>query len=70
MQQALKEAKLALAAGEVPIGAVIVHKGNIIGRGHNLTQRLNDVTAHARCKPLRQLQIIWEVNIWSTAHFM
>ncbi len=47
MQQALKEAQIALAAGEVPIGAVIVHKGNIIGRGHNLTQRLKDVTAHA-----------------------
>src|SRR5690606_25463063 len=32
---------------EVPIGAVIVSKGRIIGRGHNLTERLNDVTAHA-----------------------
>lgn len=47
MQQALTEAQEALRIGEVPIGAVIVHKGNIIGRGHNLTQRLNDVTAHA-----------------------
>lgn len=47
MKQALTEAQQAFKEGEVPIGAVIVHKGNIIGRGHNLTQRLNDVTAHA-----------------------
>lgn len=47
MNEALKEAKLALANDEVPIGAVIVCNGRIIGRGHNLTERLNDVTAHA-----------------------
>ena len=47
MNEALKEAKLALDADEVPIGAIIVVKGRIIGRGHNLTERLNDVTAHA-----------------------
>jgi tRNA(adenine34) deaminase len=47
MNEAIKEAKLALSLDEVPIGAVIVSNGKIIGRGHNLTERLNDVTAHA-----------------------
>ena len=47
MAEALKEAHKALALDEVPIGAVIVHGGKIIGRGHNLTEQLNDVTAHA-----------------------
>lgn len=47
MKEALKEAHKALEQGEVPIGAVIVSNGRIIGRGHNLTERLNDVTAHA-----------------------
>jgi len=47
MKEALKEAHKALEQGEVPIGAVIVSQGRIIGRGHNLTERLNDVTAHA-----------------------
>lgn len=47
MQEALKEAHAALKLDEVPIGAVIVHKGHIIGKGHNLTETLKDVTAHA-----------------------
>ncbi|MBP5537419.1 MAG: nucleoside deaminase [Bacteroidales bacterium] len=47
MRQALAEAKAALAAGEVPIGAVITCNGRIIARGHNMTERLNDSTAHA-----------------------
>lgn len=47
MAEALKEAHEALKIDEVPIGAVIVHSGRIIGRGHNLTETLNDVTAHA-----------------------
>ena len=47
MGEAFKEAQKALDLDEVPIGAVIVHKGRIIGRGHNLTEQLNDVTAHA-----------------------
>jgi len=47
MKEALKEAQTALMLDEVPIGAVIVHNGRIIGRGHNLTEQLNDVTAHA-----------------------
>lgn len=47
MREALREAQQAFEEGEVPIGAVIVAGGRIIGRGHNLTERLNDVTAHA-----------------------
>jgi tRNA(adenine34) deaminase len=47
MQQALKEAKAAAAAGEVPVGAVVVCNNQIIAKGHNQTEQLNDVTAHA-----------------------
>lgn len=47
MKEALKEAHLAFEADEVPVGAVLVGNGRIIGKGHNLTERLNDVTAHA-----------------------
>ncbi len=47
MQQALGEARKAASLGEIPIGAIIVSKGNIIARAHNLTERLTDVTAHA-----------------------
>ena len=47
MQQALVEARKAASFDEMPIGAVIVSKGRIIARAHNLTERLTDVTAHA-----------------------
>lgn len=47
MREALREAKRAYELDEVPVGAVIVCKNKIIGRGHNLTEQLNDVTAHA-----------------------
>ena len=47
MAEAIQEARVALADGEIPIGAVIVCKGRIIGRGHNMTERLHDATAHA-----------------------
>lgn len=47
MQEALREAKAAMEAGEIPIGAVVVWKGRIIGRGHNQTEKLHDTTAHA-----------------------
>jgi len=47
MKEALKEARKAFDAGEVPVGAVIVSNGKIIARAHNLTERLTDVTAHA-----------------------
>ncbi len=47
MREALKQAAMAFDADEVPVGAVIVCKDRIIARAHNLTERLNDVTAHA-----------------------
>lgn len=47
MREALKEAQLAFEEGEVPIGAVVVCRGRLIARGHNMTERLHDPTAHA-----------------------
>ncbi len=47
MREALSEARAAADAGEIPIGAVVVWKGRVIGRGHNMTERLHDTTAHA-----------------------
>jgi len=47
MREALKEAVRAYEDGEVPVGAVMVCEGRIIGRGHNQTERLKDATAHA-----------------------
>ena len=47
MREALAEAKAALSEEEIPIGAVIVCKGRIIGKGHNMVERLHDATAHA-----------------------
>ena len=47
MTQALKEAKKAFDGEEIPIGAVVVLNEKIIARGHNMTERLNDPTAHA-----------------------
>lgn len=47
MREALAEARAARNEDEVPIGAVVVHNGRIISRGHNMTERLGDPTAHA-----------------------
>jgi tRNA(adenine34) deaminase len=52
MKQALIEAKKAFDADEVPVGAVAVVGGRIIGRGYNLTETLNDATAHAEMMAL------------------
>lgn len=52
MKKALQEAEAALEKGEVPIGAVIVIKDRIIARSHNLTEQLNDVTAHAEMQAI------------------
>ena len=52
MRMALYEAEQALQQGEVPIGCVVVANGQIIGRGHNLTQTLHDVTAHAEMQAI------------------
>jgi len=47
MRLALQEADKAFQAGEIPVGAVVVCQGRVVGRGYNLTEQLNDVTAHA-----------------------
>lgn len=52
MKQALQEAHKAFSEGEVPIGAIIVCRGQVIARGHNLTERLHDVTAHAEMQAI------------------
>ena len=52
MRQALSEAQKAAAEDEIPIGAVVVSQGNIIARSHNLTEKLNDVTAHAEMQAI------------------
>lgn len=47
MKEALKEAMAAAQEDEVPVGAVVVCRGRIIGKGHNMTEKLHDATAHA-----------------------
>ena len=52
MNEALKEARKAFEADEVPVGAVIVANNKVIARAHNYTERLNDVTAHAEMQAI------------------
>jgi tRNA(adenine34) deaminase len=52
MKAALAEAQLAFHEDEIPVGAVVVCKGRIIARAHNLTERLTDVTAHAEMQAI------------------
>lgn len=52
MTLALEEARAAQAKGEIPVGAVVVAHGQVIGRGHNLTEMLHDVTAHAEMQAI------------------
>lgn len=52
MKRAFQEAEVAFEKGEIPVGAVIVIDNKIIARGHNLTQTLNDVTAHAEMQAI------------------
>ena len=52
MQLALAEAHKAFAMGEVPVGCIIVADGQVVGRGHNLTEMLEDVTAHAEIQAI------------------
>ncbi len=54
MQAALEEAAVAQSLGEVPIGAVVVFDGEIVGRGHNLRETSNDPTTHAEIMAIRQ----------------
>lgn len=52
MKMALEEARAAMAQKEIPVGAVVVANGQVIGRGHNLTETLRDVTAHAEMQAI------------------
>ena len=52
MRLALKEAKKAFMQNEVPVGCVIVAEGQVVGRGHNLTETLADITAHAEIQAI------------------
>ena len=52
MKSAYREAETAYGEGEIPIGAVVVCQNRIIARAHNLTERLNDVTAHAEMQAI------------------
>lgn len=52
MQLALRQAKEASEAGEVPVGAVVVMRGRVIARAHNMTETLNDPTAHAEMQAI------------------
>ena len=54
MREALMEAAAAERLGEVPIGALVVHDGAIVGRGHNLRETSNDPTTHAEMLAIRQ----------------
>ena len=54
MQQAIGEAEAAAGHGDVPIGAIVVHDGFIVGRGHNARERDQDPTAHAELIALRE----------------
>src|SRR5215831_9269743 len=52
MKIALREAEQAFEKGEIPVGAVVVIDNRVIARGHNLTEMLNDVTAHAEMQAI------------------
>lgn len=52
MNKALEEAKIAFEEGEIPVGCIIVCQNKIIARAHNLTEKLNDVTAHAEMQAI------------------
>ncbi len=54
MKSAIEEARKAYELGEIPVGAVVVKEGEIIGRGHNLTETLKDPTAHAEMLAIRE----------------
>ena len=72
MKLALAEAKKAFDADEVPVGAVVVHKGQVIARAHNYTERLNDVTAHAEMQAFTAAaetlggKYLWDCTLYVT----
>jgi len=54
MRECIALARIAFDLGEVPIGSIVVHEGEIVGRGHNLRERDNDPTAHAEVLAIRE----------------
>jgi len=64
MREALKEAKLALEKGEVPVGAVVVYKNRIVARAHNSMETLRDPTAHAEMIALTQASETLSEGAW------
>jgi tRNA(adenine34) deaminase len=54
MKEAIREAEIARSYGEVPIGAVVVHNGSVVGRGHNMRETWRDPTAHAEILAIRE----------------
>ena len=72
MKLALVEAQKAFDANEVPVGAVIVSNGKIIAKAHNLTERLNDVTAHAEMQAFTAAaetlggKYLWDCTLYVT----
>ena len=72
MKLALAEAQKAFEADEVPVGAVIVSNGQVIARAHNLTERLNDVTAHAEMQAFTAAaealggKYLWDCTLYVT----
>jgi tRNA(adenine34) deaminase len=72
MREALREAQKAFEAEEVPVGAVIVANNRIIARAHNLTERLNDVTAHAEMQAITSAanfiggKYLWDCTLYVT----
>lgn len=62
MREAIAEAHLALQKGDVPVGAVAVREGQIIGRGHNRKEELKDPTAHAEMIALQEAA--WTLGGW------
>jgi len=67
MMEALKEAKRAFDEDEVPVGAVVVHKGRVIARGYNQIERLKDPTAHAEMLALTSASNFLETKWLSEA---
>ena len=69
MRMALEEAEEAARRGEVPVGAVMVSNGRVIGRGHNLTETLTDVTAHAEMMAITAAAASLEENTSPDARY-
>ncbi len=66
MKEALLEAEKAFALGEVPVGAVIVKDGKIVGRGHNTRETENDISGHAEINAIKEAEKV--LGKWSLEH--